>query len=518
VNGAESLVHTAVAAGLELCLANPGTTEMPLVAALDAAPAPGIRPVLGLFEGVCTGAADGYARIAGRPALTLLHLGPGFANGLANLHNARRAHTPMVVLVGDHATWHRAADPPLATELEGLAQVSCDWVRRSRSGKEVAGDFADALAAALEPPGGAAALILPTDCQWEAANGPATPRQPARPRLPSAECVAEIARALGTGAPAGLFLGGSGLRSAALAQAARVAAATGCRLLCGSFPAAVERGTGVPAVERLPYFPEDAIRSLAPLAQLVLVGAPEPVAFFGYPDVPSRLAPRSCVRHVLADPACDVEAALAALGDALGAPRRVPIRAAAPSGRPPASGALDASSLGAVVASLQPEAAIVVDEALTSGASHWSAAAGAPPHTQLCLTGGAIGMGLPAATGAALAAPGRHVLCLQADGSGMYTLQALWTQAREALDVTSIICANRRYRILELERERAGMGPGGAAARAFTELAPPALDWCALARGLGVPAERAERVGDLARALERALSEPGPHLIEAILV
>jgi len=512
MNGAESLVATARAAGIEVCFANPGTTELSLVSALDSIG--GLRCVLGLFEGVCTGAADGYARMAGRPALALLHLGPGLANGLANLHNARRAHSPVVVVVGDHASWHLAADAPLASDVVAVAAPFSRWVRRSRSARELAGDFAAALAAALEPPGGVATLVAPADAQWEPADGPARParRAPARGIGDGVEATA--ARLRGARAPA-LFLGADALGAEGLRAAARVAAATGAALWCETFPARLERGRGLPRVARLPYFPEQAALSLARFDALVLAGAAQPVAFFGYPDGPSRLA-RAESLVALAGPEHDAAGALAALADALDAPKAPPLEdAAAPPA--PGAGALDPGSLGAVLAALQPEGAIVVDESISSGLGHFAAAEAAPPHTYLALTGGAIGQGLPCAAGAALACPGRRVIALQADGSALYTLQSLWTLAREGLDAVVVLLANHRYRILQVELARAGVAEPGPAARAFTALAPPEIDWVGLSRSLGVPATRAATVEELDRALRRALAGSGPHLVEAVL-
>jgi acetolactate synthase-1/2/3 large subunit len=513
MNGAESLIRTARAAGLELCLANPGTTELPLVAALDREP--GMRAVLGLFEGVCTGAADGYARMAERPALTLLHLGPGFANGIANLHNARRARSPVVNLIGDHASWHLPHDAPLTSDIVSLASPVSAWVRSTRSSRELAGDFADAVAAASRPPGGVATLIVPADCQWDAADGPARPRpREAFPR-PEAARVEALARRLRESRSPALLLGLGALREAGLRAAARVAAACGAALLCEVFPARIDRGAGRPHVEKLPYFPEHAQERLARCDALLLAGARPPVSFFGYPGVASRLAPASS-ELVLASADEDAAAALFDLADALGAPVRPPAPPAA--ALPPApSGPLTPAALGAVLARLQPEGAIVVDEGATSAAAYFGMAEAAPPHAYLALTGGAIGQGLPCATGAALACPGRKVIALQADGSGLYTLQALWTQAREQLDVVTLICANRSYRILQLELARAGIAEPGAKARALTDLSHPALDWTALARGFGVPASRAASAEELARTLAAALASPGPSLIEAVL-
>jgi acetolactate synthase I/II/III large subunit len=514
VNGAESLIRTAAVAGVEICFANPGTTEMPLVAALDAVP--GVRAVLGLFEGVCTGAADGYGRMRGSPALTLLHLGPGFANGIANLHNARRARTPVVNLIGDHATWHRAADAPLASDIVSLASPVSGWVRSCRRAEDLAADGAAAIEAALTPPGQVATLIVPADAQWEAAPGPALPRRRPEPPPVAGEQVDAAATALRGAGPAVLLLGGPALGDRGLRAAARVAAASGCRVFHETFFSRMERGGALPSFERLPYFPEQVVKTLEGVATLVRAGAREPVAFFGYPGGPSRLVPAGCVMLVLAEPAGDAAAALEALAEALGAPAAPP-----PPRRPEApalpSGPLDVASLGRVFAALQPEGAIVVDEGATSGAACFGLAAAAPRHTWLALTGGAIGQGLPCAVGAALACPDRKVIALQADGGAMYTIQSLWTMAREQLDVVTVICANRSYRILQIELARAGIAEPGPQARALTDLSHPELDFAGLARSLGVPATRADDAETLARDLRRALAEPGPALIEARL-
>ena len=512
MNGAESLVRLARAAGVEVCFANPGTTEMPLVTALDTAP--GIRAILGLFEGVCTGAADGYGRMADRPALTLLHLGPGFANGIANLHNARRARSPVVNLVGDHASWHLAHDAPLSSDIVSLAQPVSAWVRTTRASKDLAEDFAEALAAASRAPGQVATLIVPADCQWEAA-GPPPPAKPvaAAPRVESARVEAIAERLRASSAPA-LLLGARAPRPEGLRAAARIAAATGARLLCPTFPARLARGAGLPRLERLPYFPEQAIESLASIDALVLAGAGPPVSFFGYPGVPSRLeAPGSLATLAEADE--DAVAALEDLSAALGAPRRPPLPE--PSRPEPPSGPLSPATLGAALALHQPEGAIVVDEGATSGLPYFLAAEGAPPHDYLALTGGAIGQGLPCATGAAVACPDRKVIALQADGSGLYTLQALWTQAREKLDVVTLLCANRAYRILQVELARAGVSEPGPVARALTDLSDPAIEWTAIARGMGVPAARVDTTEDLRAQLDVAFREPGPRFIEVAL-
>ncbi|HUY26515.1 MAG TPA: acetolactate synthase large subunit [Candidatus Binataceae bacterium] len=513
MNGAESLIRTAVAAGVGVCFANPGTTEMPIVAALDSAP--GMRAVLALFEGVCTGAADGYARMAGKPAMTLLHLGPGLANGLANLHNARRANSPIVNVVGDHATWHAAADAPLASDIVSLASPMSGWVRACKSARALAGDMADAVAASLTPPGMVATLIVPSDCQWDPAAGAAPARVPVRRAAVAGNTIESVAEILGRKRPLTILLGGDALGEKGLRAAARVAAASGCKLMTETFTARIERGAGIPSPARLPYFPEQAIEALAGNETIVLAGAKDPVAFFGYQGVPSRLAPEGCRVELLARPEEDIAAALEDLARVIGAPAAV---AVAPAKRPAVPGGkLDPATLGAALAALQPEHAIVVDESATSGGPYGAMAAGALPHSCLALTGGAIGQGFPTATGAAVACPERRVIALQADGSGMYTVQALWTQAREQLNVTTIVCSNRAYRILQIEAARAGNTEPGRQARMLTELAAPEIRWTELARGLGVPGVRVETADDLVRHLSRALGEPGPSLIEAML-
>jgi len=512
MNGARSLMQTAVQAGVEVCFANPGTTEMPLVAALDAVP--GVRAVLGLFEGVCTGAADGYARMAGRPALTLLHLGPGLANGLANLHNARRAHSPVVNVVGDHATWHLEHDAPLTSDILSLARPVSGWLRTASSSKHLANDVAEAISEAQGPPGRVTTLIVPADVQWGEGSGLVSVRRTGSPEAADDDAVDAAARRLRAARRSVLLLGGDALSARGQRAAARVAAACGARLFAETFPARWERGAGLPDIPKLPYFPEQAVEALAEADLVLLAGAREPVAFFAYPGQPSRLAPEDRVR-ALCGPAERAEPSLEALAAALDAPLG-PAGPDVPLPDPPA-GPLDPGAVAAVLARCLPEGAIVVDESATSGVAFPAASAGAAQHTVLGLTGGAIGQGLPCATGAALACPDRPVVAFQADGSAHYTLQALWTQAREGLHVTTLICANRSYRILQVELARSGVAEPGPRARALTSLSAPDVDWVALARGYGVPGVRVESAEDLARELPRALAEPGPSLLEMVL-
>jgi acetolactate synthase-1/2/3 large subunit len=515
VNGARALLSTLVDADVDVCFANPGTSEMHFVAALDDVPA--MRGILCLFEGVVTGAADGYGRVAGRPAATLLHLGPGLGNGLANLHNARRARTPIVNIVGDHATYHTRYDAPLQSDIASIAGTVSGWYRATARADDVAADGADAVAAALGPPGCVATLVLPADASWsESSTGPCPPRSPGRATVVPADTITEVAKALRGGERCALLLGGGALRSDGLQAASRVAVATGALLLGETFPANLERGAGIPAVERLAYLAEMAQAQLDGVRHLVLVDATSPVSFFAYPDKASDLVPTGCTVHRLARPGEDAAGALDALAEVLGAPHDS--STLAPAGRPDRpAGAVTAETLAAAVGATLPEGAIVVDEGNTSGLFVPAATAGAPRHDWLTLTGGAIGIGLPMATGAAVAAPERPVLCLQADGSAMYTLQALWTQAREGLNVTTLVLSNRSYAILNMELHRVGADAGGPLARRLLDLTEPDLDFCELARGMGVPARRVENAEDLTTTLEKGFAEAGPTLIEVLL-
>jgi acetolactate synthase-1/2/3 large subunit len=511
MNGATSLVKTLASAGVEVCFANPGTSEMHFVAALDQVG--DIRCVLGLFEGVVTGAADGYARMADKPASTLLHLGPGFANGLANVHNARRANAPMVNIVGDHATYHKQYDAPLTSDVEGVAKPFSDWVRTSADSRSVARDGAAAVAAAMTPPGRVATLILPADASWNEADGPA-PLPPVEGRAPVApEAISQAARVLRSGEPAVLFMGGHALREVGLMLGGRIAAKTGARVGAPTRNARGPRGGGRVAIDFLPYPVDAALATLANVRHLVLVGSREPVAFFAYPDKPSVLSPPQCETHTLATPGEDIVGALEALAEELGAPQNVPVQEREE--HSPSSGeAITPESAAAAVGMLLPEGAIVVDEALTAAAAFMSRTRGAASHDYLQVTGGAIGIGLPLATGAAVACPDRKVICLQADGSAMYTVQALWTQAREGLDVTTLLLNNRSYAILKQELANFGAGDAGRRALDMMELDRPALDWVGLARGMGVEGGRAKTMEELERQLAAGLSFEGPYLID----
>jgi acetolactate synthase-1/2/3 large subunit len=508
MNGAESLVRTLLGSGVDTCFANPGTSEMHFVAALDRIP--GMRCVLGLFEGVVTGAADGYARLAGKPAATLLHCGPGLANGLANLHNARRARVPVVNCVGDQATYHRPLDAPLTADTEGWARGVSAWVRTARSAAEVGADAAVAVQAARTSPGQIATLILPSDTCWEE-GGKVAPPLP----VPVAPEVAPFAvetarRLLQSGEQVLLLLGGAALREGALADAHRIAAATGARLLAPLSNALVARGQGRHPIERVPYPVDAACKALAGVRHLILVGATAPVTFFAYPGKPGRPYPPDAEVHVLARPEQDSPAALRALAETLGAP---PVPPPPAERATPARGAVTPEAFARSLAALLPEHAVVVDESITFGRSLFAPTHGAAPHEWLQLCGGAIGEGLPLATGAAVAAPGRRVVTLEADGSALYTVQALWTQARERLDVTTIIFNNRRYAILQGELAAVGANPGRTALD-LMDLGNPDMDWVRIAEGFGVPAARAETMERFNDLFAQSCASPGPFLID----
>lgn len=512
--GAERMLLAARAAGAEVCFANPGTTEMPLVAALDAVS--GIRAVLGLFEGVCTGAADGYGRMTGKPALTLLHLGPGFANGIANLHNARRARTPIVNIVGDHASWHLKYDAPLTSDIHSLARPVSGMVKTVESTAGIASDTVDAFEAALAAPGSISTLVFPVDYQQHpAAAAVGEPALVKRERGFKQARVESVAQMLKAGKSAVFLLGGGALSERGQRAASRIGACTGARFFSETFPARTERGGGLPDIDRLPYFPEKAIEQLKSADLVVLVETISPVAYFGYEGLPSLLVDERRLM-TLADVSECGERALETLAQHLGS-------ASSDGGVPTshyeiADCALDPALIGKVLSNALPNDAIVSVEGGTCGYPFVTASASAARHTILTNTGGAIGQGLPVALGAAIACPQRRVFALQSDGSAQYTIQSLWTMARERLPIVILIASNRRYGILQTELRRTGSSQFGPQARALTELSDPAFDWLALAAGYGVPAVRASTTREFEAALDEALAHAnGPFLIEMVL-
>ncbi|KAI8469996.1 MAG: thiamine pyrophosphate enzyme, N-terminal TPP binding domain-containing protein [Monoraphidium minutum] len=573
---ADAAIAAAHAEGIDVCFANPGTTEMWMVAALDKAL--GVRPVLGLHEAVCTGAADGYARMARRPALALLHLGAGLGNGLCNLHNARRARTPVVTIVGDMATWHRAADPVLNSDIEALAATQ-GRVFTIASPAAAAPTLAAAVRAAAAPAaaasegGSVVTVVFPHDVSWQPAAAPpggsggsgteqSGGGEAMMPAAGAAEGEAAAAAALesegarefirgcakalreaGARGKAAVLLGGRATleEGGALRNAGLVAAAVGAHAYVEPLFARVDRGAGAPHLRRLAYFPQEAAAQLAGYDVILLVDTRRPVAPFGYDGGPSQLItlPDEAVWEI--DAAWGVPQALALLAAEAGGGAVAPgvnCRGvfAAPARPPlPREGRLTAASLCAALAALQPEGAIIVDESLTSGSAYWDAskarAGGCPPFSHLTVTGGSIGCGPPMALGAALACPARRVINLQADGRA-----ALWSQARERARVLTIICANSSYAILKVENMRQGVPvpapaaaargappppppprPAGAASALLTSLGDPQIDWVALAAGMGVPGGRADSVGRLAELVREGLARDGPFLIMAVI-
>jgi acetolactate synthase I/II/III large subunit len=512
MNGAESLVRTLVAGGVKVCFANPGTSEIHIVAAFDRVAE--MRCVLGLFEGVVTGAADGYARMAEKPACTLLHLGPGFANGMANLHNAYRARVPIINLVGQHATFHLRHNTPLASDIENIAKPYSQWLRTSIAAGRLCHDAADAIVGARTPPGQIATLIVPADVAW-GESGDLTPPLPVPDApLPEADAVKRAADMLQSKARTALLLSGNALYGRGLAAAGRIAAATGAKLFSPYPFTRMERGAGVPAVDRVPYILEQAKEQLKEFRQFILVGAEAPVAYFAYPGKDSILTPPDSEILVLAKPGENLVGALDALADSLSCPNQsAPTqKQTGPTLLP--SGQITLPGVSAVIGALIPERTILVEESMTSGRGLMPATANSPPHEWLGNTGGSIGIALPLALGAATAAPDRRILCLTADGSAMYTLQALWTMARESLKITTVVFANRTYAVLKREFSHLGVGEPGPQAKQVFEIGRPDLDWVQLARGMGVAATRVDSLEGFAKALREGFESEGPTLIE----
>jgi acetolactate synthase I/II/III large subunit len=514
MNGAQSLVQTLVNCGVDTCFANPGTSEMHLVSAFDIVK--GLRPVLCLFEGVATGAADGYGRVAGKPAVTLLHLGPGLANGLANLHNARRAATPIVNIVGDHATYHLQYDALLTSDIAGFARPVSSWVHESKSAKLAASDAARAVQAARSAPGGVATLILSADAAWNPADRSAEPMPDIGPAMVDASTIEAVAELMSNGKKTAMLLRGKALIGDGLEAAGRIQARTGARLLCDTFAPHAEMGAGRVPVERLPYFGEQVMASLAGTEQMIMVGSRPPVSFFAYPNKPSWCVPDSCELIYLSHPHEDGVAALRDLADTLDAPRESSMRAALQLPDLP-TGPLNSLSVAQIIARLTPDHAIYADESNTASLPLLTMLARGRPHSHLPLAGGSIGQGLPLAVGAALAAPDRKVICPHGDGGAAYTMQALWTMGREKLDVTTVIYANRSYAILNYELHRVGATAAGERARSMLDLHDPEMNWMKIASGLGIEASRATTTEEFAAQYDAAMKQSGPRLIEALI-
>ncbi|MDO8908318.1 MAG: acetolactate synthase large subunit [Pseudohongiella sp.] len=516
MNGARALIETLADCGVELCLANPGTSEMHLVQALDQVPK--MRSVLALFEGVCTGAADGYGRMTGKPAATLLHLGPGLANGIANLHNARKAGTPIINLIGNHPQFHMGFDAPLTSDIDTLARNFSCWIKSCSTAETLAQDGAEAFTATLRATPGSqgqiSTLILGADAAWGDSPGTAKPNGIPRRALVDSQNVEQVARILESGETCVVIMEHDAIKTASLEQAGKIAAKTGCRIMSGTFPARVDGGAGTVNVERMPYFPEHILASFAGVQHLILVGAQIPASFFAYRTTPSRLVPEGCQVHTLARIEEDALDALSQLVDRLGAGASVAKRfnkadVALPTGE------MNTRNMIQAIAATLPENVIVATDSGLGNATHPACQTSAP-HSWLSLTGGSIGQGSPVATGAALACPDRRVLALLGDGGAAYTIQSLWTQAREQLNVTTVIFANRKYNILNIEYGRLGVTEVGPIAASLFDIGNPDIDWAMMANSFGVPSATARSAEELTALLTRSYKQDGPFLIQAV--
>ncbi|MEL7100258.1 MAG: acetolactate synthase large subunit [Pseudomonadota bacterium] len=515
MNGAASLVKTFLSAGVDTIFANPGTSEMHFVAALDSHPE--MKCVLCLFEGGTTGAADCYFRMKRDVAGTLLHLAPGLGNAFANLHNARKAHSGMVNVVGDHATHHLRYESPLKGDVAGLSQTLSHWTFASGDAAMVGADGAAAVRAARGGNGQIATLILPANTAWDEGGVPvlehAAPPALHRPSDAAIEAAAAQLRTEG----AALMIGGPALFGPLRDLAGQIAAATGARLMADTLIPRLAKGAGTTRVQQLIYAVTPKMAQMAALTSITLVGCDRPVAFFAYPGKPSTPEPAGCPVSQLTAPQDDIAWTLHALADAVGVsagtePARMPLDLPALP-----DGALTLEKVGQTLAALMPEGAILCNEAVSSGPKILPPLATARPHETLGGTGGAIGWSLPGAVGAAIACPDRKVIAVTGDGSAMYTLQSLWTMAREGLDVTVIVLANRGYQILRDELTNVGVNSYGQNARAMFDVENPTLDWVALGQGHGVPGTRVETAEGFARALEGGLASGGPSLIEVVV-
>ncbi len=515
MNGAQALIKTLVSGGVDVCFTNPGTSEMHFVAALDQVV--GMRAVLGLFEGVCTGAADGYARMTNKPASTLLHLGPGLGNGFANLHNARRAYSPLVNIIGEHATYHIRHDAPLTTDIEGIARPVSGWVRTTKTANEVSQDTAEAIAAANGTPGQIATLILPGDASWNPTSAPLASHVASPKPTFDETAVQKIAAILKSGVPTLLLASGTAVLGEGLALLGKISAKSGAGLMSNRPTARRQLGAGRPVVTPLTYPLAPSLKQLESYGHIVLIGTAEPVAFFAYPNMPGRLAPDNAQIHTLGSPEEDVVGALGALAEAIGVTGREKTAVYTQEPMPLPTGELTLDTIWQSVGAQLPEQAIVVNEAITSGQGAGKFLRDIVPFDMLSGTGGAIGHGLPQSVGAAIACPDRQVVTMQADGSAMYTIQALWTQARENLNIVSVLFNNRAYRILQGELENVGAVRQGDIADSILNLDNPQLDFVHIAQGMGVEASRAETAVQFNDQFAAALKNNGPHLIEVLV-
>lgn len=515
MNGAESLLETLINNGVEVCFSNPGTSEMHMVAAIGKTE--GMRSILSLFEGVCSGAADGYGRMAGKPACTLLHLGPGLSNASANLHNAKKANSPVLNLIGDHAVYHKKYDAPLTSDIITLAQSVSDWVHTTKTAEKLPSDAAEAIAIANQGAGNIATLIVPADCAWNESVEPAQFKQAPPVSLVEDAAVSRAAELLQNGKQSMILLGNMGLTEEALALADKLAQATGVRIFTDTFFTRMPRGEGRCQIERLAYFAEMGVEQIKDMEQLIMVGTKAPVAFFAYPGKPSEFYAPGSELHTLADVDENAEDALARLVAAVDATSQTP-RLAKLVKAGPGKGELSPRTIAQTFAEYLPVDAIVVDEGATAGGACYPSSANAEPHDWLTLTGGSIGFGLPTAIGAAVACPDRKVVCNHGDGGAMYTIQSLWTMARENLDICVLIFANRKYQILQIELARVGAQTMNKKTMDMLDISNPDLDFVKLSEGMGVPATRANTIEEFNEQYIEAMNTRGPRLIEIMLV
>lgn len=514
MNGAESLVQTLINNDLDVCFTNPGTSEMHFVASVGTNDK--MRSILTLFEGVATGAADGYGRMLGKPACTLLHLGPGLSNGLANLHNAKRAGSPIVNFIGDHATYHHRFDAPLTSDIHSLANPVSSWVKSSKDARSLPADGIEAITASLMNSGQIATLVVPADCAWDESVEPLPGAEKPVPPAFVKEDIVTAAKRLSNGKQSLLMMSGNALSLEGLELADKIAQKTGAQLISSTFASRIRRGEGSIKVDRLGYFAEQAEQQLAGMEEMVVVGTKAPVAFFAYPGKSSEFTPEGCNVTTLVEPGHDIVGALQALADELDVnsftPRRQTLQ------RPELmSGDLTSEAVGNGVVKFMPDNAIIIDESATSGFGTYTLGDSAPGNDWIFLTGGSIGFGLPNALGAAVACPDRKVICLHGDGGAMYTIQALWTMARENVDVLSIIFSNRKYMILQIELARVGAQTMNKKTLDMMDLTNPELDFVKMSEGMGVAATKATTAEEFNQQVEAAMKYKGPRLIEVVI-
>ncbi|HJN53129.1 MAG: acetolactate synthase large subunit [Pseudomonadales bacterium] len=514
MNGAESMLQTLMNNGVEVCFTNPGTSEMHMVAAIGESD--GMRSILCLFEGVCSGAADGYARMLAKPACTLLHLGPGLSNASANLHNARKANSSVINLIGDHATYHKKLDAPLNSDVIGLSGPISHWVRSVTNAASLPSDAADAVLAANVKPGQIATLIVPADSAWNESVDPVTARDMPSAPLVGDESVKTAAELLTNGKTTILLMSNLALSERCLDLADQISQATGAKIFCDTFVTRLPRGEGRCSVARLGYFAEQATEQIKDAEQLIMVYTKAPVSFFAYPGKVSEFSPQNSTQHTLAQVSEDAEDALQKLVTELNAGNHHPRKRSL---QKPGlgSGELSSKNLALTFAELLPVDSVVVDEGGTAGALCFPISENAQPHDWLTITGGSIGYGLPVAVGAAVACPDRKIICLQGDGGAMYTIQALWTMARENLDVCIVILANRKYQILQVELARVGAQSMNKKTLDMMDLTNPNLDFVKMSESMGVKAARAHNADEFNKLFAQGMEEPGPMLIEALL-